>query len=1021
VTPSGPQEQRPEPTGQRRLKELFAAAIRKPAAERESFLREACAGEPALLADLTDLLHLAAETEVLVGPHGGAAEAFAGATTDLEQLARGDSLGRYLILERIGAGGMGVVYAAYDPELDRRVAVKVLRAGRGGAIGEDRLLREAQAMARLAHPNVIAVHDVGTVSGRVFLAMEHVAGSSLRERLAGGPLPWREALDLLVEAGRGLAAAHRGGLVHRDFKPDNVLVGDDGRVRVLDFGLARSPDEPLAGEQTVVLEETPSGPREPTEATITPRRALLASPLTHVGTVVGTPAYMAPEQLGGAGAGPAADQFSFCVTLWEAIFGERPFAGRTVFELASAYAAATVREPPGVAAPRWLRAALRRGLAGNPAQRHADMEELLAALRPPNRPWQVGAAAALVLVVGGGFWAATRSPACGDGTERLAGVWDGPRQEAVHAALLATRRPFAPAVAADVRRELDGYAAQWSRLFRASCESHRHGALSAELLDLRMQCLDRRLGDLDAAAGVLARADAGVAERAVQVAASLPNLTLCTDAAALRGRQPLPALGPLRAKVDAAHRSLSRARALGDAGRWQEALDLARASESAAREAGYRPLIAESLLLAAEMREVLADTDGARDAFAAALVAAEAAADRALKVRAAASEGRLLAYRLSRMEEGEWWLQLAQAALGSEPDPQLAASLAAARGVVRRAQGRYQEALPDLERNVALRTRLYGPDHLQVAIALNSLGNLFNEMGRPADAERAYRRSLTIQRAHYGSSHPAVGRLLNNLGTTLRNEKRYAEARASLEEALAIYERVFTGPVQEIGSTVYNLGNLANDTGDWQAGLRYHERAMALARELYGERHLLVAQALNGSGNSLQLARRYPEALERFDRALRLFEEMVGPEHEHVAYTLQNVGITLEAMGRDAEAVAPFQRALAIYTKTLGPDHPYCGEMIASLGGIDARAGRVRQAREKIERGLALMAKEPSEAAVAAEARLVLAGLVLGEDPARARALAREAEAAFATLGSPRREAARAWLRAHGGDTAPHP
>src|SRR5262245_37690244 len=208
---------------------------------------------------------------------------------------------------------MGVVYAAYDPELDRRVALKLLHAG-GSVEARKRLLREAQAMARLAHPNVIAVHDVGTWGDEVFVAMEFVEGPTLAERVRDEEPGWREVLDLYLQAGEGLAAAHVAGIVHRDFKPQNALVGRDGRVRVLDFGLAR-------GTGALPPREAEEGP----DSGAAP--GLLVTPLTRSGSRMGTPAYMSPEQFEGLPADELSDQFSFCVALYEALYGERPFGG----------------------------------------------------------------------------------------------------------------------------------------------------------------------------------------------------------------------------------------------------------------------------------------------------------------------------------------------------------------------------------------------------------------------------------------------------------------------------------------------------------------------------------------------------------------------------------------------------------------------------------------------------------------------------------------------------------------------
>lgn len=273
--------------------------------------------------------------------------------------APGDVLGRYVLLEILGSGGMGTVYAARDPGLERKVALKLLREPKE----QPRLLREAKALARLAHPHVVAVYDVGTFEGRTFLAMELVEGWNLREWQKIAPRKWREITTVLLEAGRGLAAAHSAGLVHRDFKPDNVLIGRDGRARVADFGLA---------------DEVKTTSPAPTDD-VMPGGGLLDPKLTQDGTVMGTPSYMAPEQFEGVPANARTDQFSFAVAAWEALFGERPFRASTLAGLIIKLGTGQitlVEDRRGV--PRWLERVLRRALSADPAKRYPSMEALLA-------------------------------------------------------------------------------------------------------------------------------------------------------------------------------------------------------------------------------------------------------------------------------------------------------------------------------------------------------------------------------------------------------------------------------------------------------------------------------------------------------------------------------------------------------------------------------------------------------------------------------------------------------------------
>jgi serine/threonine protein kinase len=307
-------------------------------------------------------------------------------------VAAGDTIGRYIILARLGAGGMGVVYTAYDPQLDRKVAVKLLRTGGGIADDEarQRLVREAQAMSQLAHPNVVAVYDVGTAdTGEVYVAMELVDGETLTSWLGHWDRSWREILDLFFQAGRGLSAAHARGLVHRDFKPDNVLVGTDGRVRVTDFGLARS----LLDQ---VEEELRDMPRPDLEA--------LRATLTATGTVLGTPRYMAPEQLRGADADARSDQFSFCVALFEALYGRHPLPGDSVIEMVQ-HGAVAEAPPEDTKVPAAIGRAIFRGLSSEPNRRFPTLAGLLVEATPPpthggRRGW-MAVAAALALVTAG--------------------------------------------------------------------------------------------------------------------------------------------------------------------------------------------------------------------------------------------------------------------------------------------------------------------------------------------------------------------------------------------------------------------------------------------------------------------------------------------------------------------------------------------------------------------------------------------------------------------------------------------
>ncbi|MGZ3408574.1 MAG: serine/threonine-protein kinase, partial [Polyangia bacterium] len=533
----------------------------------------------------------------------------------------------------IGQGGMGVVYRAYDPELDRPLALKLVAVTDDEAAGakRDRLLREAQALARLQHPNVIAVHDVGTFRGVVFIAMDFVEGATLRAWLRDKPRRRRDILDAFLAAGEGLAAAHRAGLVHRDFKPDNVIVGNDGRVRVLDFGLARdtqprdpahtSAPRPLvdSSELDVTVDDRPSAkaeatlPRQelPSLATPAPASApsaagpgtLLATPLTRSDAVIGTPRFMAPEQGLGHAADARADQFSFCVALYHALYGGYPYP-RTADEALDDRREWKLADPPaGATVPRWLRQVLVRGLERKPADRYPSMAELLLALRADpalkrQRWWRVAAIGAIVgtLAAAAGVLHHQRLAGCAGAARKLDGVWDSARRAEVRAAFLASGLPYAEAALGTVERSFDAYGRAWVAMHTDACEATRvRGEQSQELLDLRMTCLDDRRTELKTLGELFASADGAIVEHAAEAAQSLPALAVCADAAALRAPIPPPRDPTAQRRVDEIRTQLARAGALELAARYDEGLRVGRAALAEAGALKYPPIEAEAL------------------------------------------------------------------------------------------------------------------------------------------------------------------------------------------------------------------------------------------------------------------------------------------------------------------------------------------------------------------------------------------------------------------------------------------
>jgi tetratricopeptide (TPR) repeat protein len=791
-------------------------------------------------------------------------------------LAPGLRIGRYLVLELIGRGGMGIVYSAYDPELDRKVAIKVLHPGGSPAGRPDprlRLLREAQAMAQVSHPNVISVHDVGSIDGQVFLAMELVVGTTLGQWMRRTPHDWRKALALLVRAGEGLAAAHAAGLVHRDFKPDNVLVGDDGRVRVTDFGLAR----PAAGAE-------PSRARDDGVGATAEESSLLGLALTGPGAVVGTPRYMAPEQHRGQPTDARTDQFSFCVALYEALFQQPPFPGVRLEELAGAVSSGAMRPIPRQSpVPLWVRRIVLRGLSARPEERFGSMNELLVALThdPRRRLRRILAVAAsatlLAALVGGGLHLQrAQLRICAGAEARLAGVWGPGRRAAVERAFQGTGRIYAADAFQKVAQLLDQYSATWVRTYTEACEAtHRRRVQSAEALELRTECLDRQLLGLDQAVRVFTEADAATVERAAQTASLLGEAEDCSDLAALRQPVRPPARAEVRREIAELRTRLSRARVLRDLGRYQDGLAIVDPLVERALAIGYRPLEAETHFLKGDLEHYLDHEAPAEKSLQRAVWAAEASRHDEVKAQAWVRLVWVVGQNARRLDDVVPLVAHAGAAIARLGRPtELEARLANAHGSVLLVNGKPREAIPLLERGLALRSRLHTRPHPDVASSLHNLAVALLRADRAAEALPFYLRALAIREALYGNRHPDLAWSLTGVGGNLGKLGRHAEA------------------------------------------LEYHRRALAIA-EQFGPAHTTVAAIQAKMAESLLRKGDPAGALPLAQRAVASLEGNHGREHTVVAGPLTLLGEVLLALDRAGEALAPLERAQAIRQKNL--------------------------------------------------------------------------------------------------------
>jgi len=807
------------------------------------------------------------------------------------EYVRGDRVDRYIVLNSVGQGGMGVVYAAYDPELDRKVALKLLRLrGRepDPTAGRARLQREAQAMARISHPNVCAVYDVGTLGDQVFMTMELIEGQTLHRWLKETPRTWREILRVFIEAGQGVAAAHEAGLVHRDFKPTNVLISKAGRVYVTDFGLARLV-VPSGEEPSVSLEQLRQG------GTTT-----LSETVTHEGMVMGTPQYMPPEQYLGNVPDSRSDQFSFCAALYWALFERRPFEPKRVAsaaaELSQALTASNltpkarpnaplkdvIQEPPtGTRVPAWVRRALLRGLALHPNDRFPSMAQLLEALSQEQRRvrqrWLLlgTGLAGLVVALGGVLWR-LQSQVCVGAEMLTAQVWNAEVKAKIDESFAATHQPFASEMAGAAGRVVDAYAKDWARQHTEACEATRiHKTQTEALYSSRVVCLERRRKDIQALARVLSQADAQLVSKAVQVALELPALQECEDIDSLTNQTAMPSDPEQRKQIVQLGAELSELKFLAIAGHYKDVLTRAGKLEPRVAATGYLPLLAELRMRKGKVQiEVGEAEEGARQIENAVSDAEAARADR-LKVEIL---NQLIFARaiLGQNEQAESWARLADATLKRiGGDPILESQRAGNLGIAMMQRGKYAEAERYFEQTRVLQEKL-APDDPRRVLTFYILGVAATQAGDYASATVRLTEALRQMETVLGKRHPQV-----------------AQCHAMLAWA-------------------YREG------GDPLRALEHAQKSLALRTLLFGEEHPQVADALDTLGMCQLKLSRNEEARKTFEKSLAMKDKLLQPEDNFRAYSYDGLGQALLAGGRPAEAIEPLEKALSF--EGMGPE-----------------------------------------------------------------------------------------------------
>jgi tetratricopeptide (TPR) repeat protein len=934
------------------------------------------------------------------------------------ELKPGDCLGRYTVRTLIGAGGMGEVFAAHDPELDRLVALKILRPGIGGTSPEARarFQREAQAMARLSHPNVVSVFDVASAAERVFVAMELVEGPTLAAWIADGPHSWREVVRVFLEAGRGLEAAHAAGIVHRDFKPSNVILG--ARARVVDFGLARA-----------LYEESPTSTPTALEGTV-----------TQTGDALGTPAYMAPEQRVGAPASPLSDQYSFGVALHEALVGARPgmpAAARAI--------------------PRALRTIVERALQPLPKDRYPSMRALLDDLaRDPSRArrrWFAAAAVALLVPAALLVRYEMLPPRCSGAEARLAGVWDAARKDVVRVAFAATHRSYSEDTWRRVGAKLDDYATRWVAMADDACRATRvEGRQSDQLLDLRMACLDRRRSTLSAlTAEWSGGADAEALDNAVQAVAALPSLDECADTRALTERMPLPADTAARARIDAVRAELDHARALGEAKRMQDARKAAEDARAHADATGFAPVRAEAAFLLGSLIHDFGEPSAAEPLTDAMRFAEQArddwlAAEAAVELTGVNAEGGLApsAIQLAPIAEA--------LVLRAGERPQLRGALLLWRGTALSNLGKVSDALPVLREARSVLTRALGANDPLALAAGSKLMRAFEVQDDLPSALAMAKEVFAATSDALGADHPDTGVVLGRLGSYTWRLGDVATGRQMIERSIAIAEGAFGMSSLRAAVALNLLANLVSEQGHLAESQHLYERVLAIRRQLLAPDNPLVAHALANLSITTRYLGQLDEAQAQISTALAIMQHNYGTANPDVGYEQTLLGDVLDDKGDLDGAREHYQLAVDSYAQLGGPKGTGAWAT-GKLALFDARTGRCADTRRLLEPVLAtLEATDPlwfgiaqvalaqcdlqSNAPVEAARRLERAVVVLdkdiglakswarfelaralvasGGDGARAQMLARQAEHDLeqsGALGARDLVRVRAWLR----------
>ena len=774
-------------------------------------------------------------------------------------LAVGTNVGRYVVLGVAGQGGFGVVYRAYDPELDRKIALKLLdeRADEDPAVRRE-VLAEARAMAKLRHRNIVAVYDVGEHEGRGFVAMEYVDGVDLRGWLGAESRPWPVIARVMARAARGLAAAHEAGIVHRDFKPSNVLVDSSGQVYVADFGLARA------------MRRDDAGPTDADEPTLPP----------------GSPPYLAPELYDGAEATPASDVFAFCVSLWEAVYGERPWTDEDETELLEAKRKGPPSAPrSGV--PSSVVAVLRAGLSPDPEARPEGMTALAEALEHDGgkRGWGIAVVATLAAVAAVGLWLRDDDP-CAEAANAVDGVWNEETRGGLADHIGAMALADTAETVDRLEQNVDAWVERWRSERVDACQAtHVRREQSAVLLDLRMACLDRELSQLTAILELVREGDAKLVASSPRAVAKLGRGLSCDrESVQATDRDPK---GP---EVDEVVADLDRIAVDEAVARYQEGLERIEDVEARAEALGAQGLLLQARYRHGRLLDLTGDAQAAVELHERTHWDAEAGAWDEVAMSAGLDVMYEYAAVLGKPDVALSWAPHVRAAIRrAGGDERRRATLVDFTGIAHLYLGDVEAAAKAHEEALALR-ETYDDEALDTVATLQNLGIAYEELHRYDDAIAQQERARDILVRLVGENHPHTARVLDNLGTALLRK------------------------------------------GDLAASIENLRRALEIRRSVLGPKHRSVALSHLHLAHAALEGDDHARAIEGFTEALALYTEVGGPEARETLLCHEGLAHAHHAAGAHEPAKEHAGIALRGFSGKLPDDHP---EMVALRAIID--------------------------------------------------------------------------------------